>query len=173
MRIDPTKIVSWNVATKTRPLKAKPLINLVVDRTVANKFLIDALEGKEPLGDGAVMCVGEAGDAWQQMPIKLLKKYFVTNIDKDGWMECTPLPDNATDCFEVTRVFIDQFSMTPPNKGWFGEFTIIGHYGETRGNEKNVQAGVEGDFLCRNRTDYTDVWIVHRKLFLNTYVIKS
>ena len=41
----------WRVASKTQPIKAKPLINLLVDRTVSSKFLVDTLEGKEPLGD--------------------------------------------------------------------------------------------------------------------------
>ena len=33
-KIDTTQIKSWNIASKTRPIKAKPLINLLVDRTV-------------------------------------------------------------------------------------------------------------------------------------------
>ncbi len=173
MRINTNDIIGWNVASKTRPIKAKPLINLLVDRTVVSKFLVDTLEGKEPLGDGVVICVGEAGDAWQQMPKKLLQKYVVEEIDKDGWMVCEPMPDNAVDCIEVNRLVIDHFCMVAPNNGWFGTFSIIGHYGQTVDGEVNVQSGVEGDFLCRNRTDKTDVWIVKRKLFLNTYVIKS
>ena len=158
MKINTETINNWKIASKTRPIKAKPLINLLVDRSVTSKFLVDTLEGKEPLGDGVVICVGEAGDTWQQMPKKLLQKYSVTEIDKDGWMVCNPLPDNAVDVVEVTDC---------------GEFYIIGHWGETVGEEKNVQRGVLGDFICRNQTDKSDVWIVRRKLFLNTYVIKS
>lgn len=130
---------------------------MIVDRTVTSKFLVDTLEGKETLGDGVVICVGEAGDAWQQMPNKLLKKYFVKDVDKDGWMICEPLPDNAVDCVEV----LDE------------KFSIIGLFGQTVNGETNVQTGVAGDFICRNRTDHKDVWIVNRKMFLNTYVIKS
>lgn len=163
MRIDPNKITDWKIASKTRPIKAKPLINLLIDRTVASKFLVDTLEGHEPLGDGVVICVGEAGDAWQQMPKKLLQKYRVAAIDKDGWMECEPLPDNAVDCIEVDPNYCTVN----------GVFTIIGQWGATVLGEKNVQTGAVGDFICRNQTDPTDVWIVKRKLFLNTYVIKS
>ena len=158
IRIDTTKIWSWSVASKTRPIKAKPLINLLVDRTVSSKFLVDTLEGKEPLGDGVVICVGEAGDAWQQMPKKLLAKYNVKEIDRDGWMVCEPMPDNAVDCIEIVNE---------------DEFSIVGHYGQTIDGEANVQVGIKGDFICRNRADKTDVWIVRRKLFLNTYIIKS
>ena len=169
MRIDTTKITSWRIASKTRPIKAKPLINLLVDRTVASKFLVDTLEGKEPLGDGVVICVGEGGDAWQQMPKKLLGKYSVVAIDNDGWMVCNPLPDNAVNCFEVIDLATDAGTgSTQPLP-----FTIVGQWGATVNGEKNVQTGVVGDFICQNRTDPTDVWRVARKLFLNTYVIKT
>lgn len=162
MKINTSILTGWRIASKTRPIKAKPLINLLVDRTVTSKFLVDTLEGKEPLGDGVVICVGEAGDTWQQMPAKLLKKYQVVAIDKDGWMDCNPLPDNAVDVIEV-----------PESQTDIGGFYIIGQWGETVGNEKNVQRGVAGDFICRSQTDHTDVWVVRRKLFLNTYNIKS
>src|SRR5512137_2220959 len=106
MRIDTALVTGWSVATKTRPLRAKPLINLLVDRSVTNKFLVDTLEGREPLGDGVVICIGEAGDTWQQMPKKLLAKYDVTSLDNDGWMVCTPKPDNAVNVIEVTGDFL-------------------------------------------------------------------
>ena len=163
MRIIPNQISNWNVASKTRPIKAKALVNLLVDRTVTSKFLVDTLEGKEPLGNGVVICVGEAGDTWQQMPKKLLAKYDVTAIDPDGWMVCTPKPDNSVNCFEVTSNLVSVG----------GSFTIIGQWGATVNGELNVQSGVAGDFICQNRTDATDIWVVKRKLFLNTYIIKS
>jgi hypothetical protein len=103
MKFLPDGMVSWKIASKTRPIKAKPLISLLVDRSITSRFLIDTLEGKEPLGDGVVICIGEAGDAWQQMPKKLLAKYNVTSIDNDGWMICDPKPDNAVNAFEVTE----------------------------------------------------------------------
>ncbi len=162
-RIETAGINDWRIASKTRPIRAKPLINLLVDRTVASKFLVDTLEGKEPLGDGVVICVGEAGDAWQQMPKKLLAKYAVAAIDDDGWMVCEPRPDNAVEVLEVD----------PAQCEVDGSFSIIGHWGSTVGEEKNVQTGKAGDFICRDRNDPTDIWIVQRKLFLNTYVIKS
>lgn len=162
-RIETNTITGWRIATKTRPIKAKPLVSLVVDRSVTSKFLVDTLEGHEPLGDGAVVCVGEAGDAWQQMPKKLLQKYKVATIDSEGWMVCEPLPDNAVNCVEVD----------PSDCEVNGAFSIIGQWGATVDGVANVQKGVAGDFICQNRTDPTDVWIVKRKFFLNTYTIKS
>lgn len=180
MRIDTTLVTGWAVATKTRPLRAKPLINLLVDRSVTNKFLVDTLEGREPLGDGVVICVGEAGDTWQQMPKKLLAKYDVTSIDNDGWMICTPKPDNAVNVIEITGDLLASgkpFVVPPPDDEMYKAhaFYINGLWGsdETPAFGKNVQWGDTGDFVCQNRTDPTDVWIVRRKLFLNTYIIKS
>ena len=116
-----------------------------------------------------VICVGEAGDAWQQMPKKLLAKYDVTAIDTDGWMICTPKPDNAVNCLEVNNEVWGNNPLATTN----GEFTIIGQWGATVDGVANVQTGNVGDFICQNRTDPTDVWIVRRKLFLNTYVVKT
>ena len=132
MRIDTTKITNWKIASKTRPIKAKPLVSLIVDKSVTSKFLVDTLEGHEPLGDGVVICIGEAGDAWQQMPKKLLQKYSVKGIDKDGWMECEPLPDNAVNCWEVPD------SACSPDELNRKIFTIIGQWGATVGNEKKT-----------------------------------
>jgi hypothetical protein len=177
MRIDTNKITGWAVASKTRPIKAKPLISLLVDRTVTSKFLVATLEGNEPLGDGVVICVGEAGDAWQQMPKKLLAKYDVREIDNDGWMVCEPRPDNAVNCVEVTDELMARVCPAYPTGDNIFEakipFTIVGQWGATINGEKNVQEGMVGDFICQNRTDSTDIWIVKRKLFLNTYVIKA
>jgi hypothetical protein len=176
-KIDTTTITDWKVVSNTRPIKAKPLVSLIVDKTVVNKFLVDTLEGKEPLGDGVVICVGEAGDTWQQMPKKLLQKYSVIAIDNDGWMVCEPLPDNAVDVMEVTSEFLLRDDNAAISRPWIcetnNEFWIKGVWGESIMGETNVQMGNVGDFICRNRTDHSDVWIVRRKLFLNTYVIKS
>lgn len=181
MKIVTEWVKDWKVASKTQPIKAKPLITLLVDRTVTSKFLVDTLEGKEPLGDGVVICVGGAGDAWQQMPKKLLAKYDVTAIDDNGWMICTPKPDNAVNCIEVTKLLLEtpgQLCVAkPPDEEMYkmASFYVNGQWGSADypAFGKNVQWGDTGDFVCQNRTDPTDVWIVKRKLFLNTYVIKT
>jgi hypothetical protein len=174
MRIDINSIPKWGVAKKVKGIKAKPLINLLVDRTVTSKFLVDTLEGKEPLGDGVVICIGEANDAWQQMPSKLIAKYDIVDIDKDGWMICTPKQDanSSVNFFEITDAFTDSL-LNPdihPNRQQDGNYYIIGQYGEKH-DDGLRQNCVVGDFICQNRTDTTDVWIVRRKLFINTYAI--
>ena len=106
----------WHIATKTKNIKAKPLINLLVDKNVLNKFLVDTLEGKEPLKDGVVICLGPEMDVWQQMPNKLLDKYNVIGIDKDGWMDCEPRPGNAVNVIQIIDAQLcdinNEFSIT-------------------------------------------------------------
>lgn len=173
-RIETSAIKSWSVAKKTKNIKAKPLISIMIDRSVTNKFLVDTLEGKEPLGDGAIICIGESNDIWQQMPKKLIQKYNVIEIDKDGWMVCEPKPDNSVECVEITEILdgIDTVHMWATEE----EFFIIGQWGESiyiLDKEVSIQKADYGDFICRNREDKTDIWIVKRKIFLNTYNIIS
>lgn len=156
--------VPWALATKTKSVKAKALINLLVDKSVTNKFLVDTLEGKEPLADGAVICLGEHNDIWQQMPNKLLRTYQVVDVDKEGWMICQPLPSNAVDCTAINENLVN------PNEQNY----IIGQYGETLPDgTTNAQKVEAGDWVCRDRTNHVDVWVVRKKIFYNTYTIKS
>jgi len=175
-RIDVTRITGWQIAKKTKNIKAKPLISIMVDRSVLNKFLVDTLEGKENLGDGSIICIGESNDIWQQMPNKLLKKYSVIQIDSDGWMICEPRPDNSVNCVEITekiRYAIDKVD------SWISteDFFIIGKWGEKMLLPDNVSIDIQradiGDFICQNRDDHADSWIVKRKIFINTYNIIS
>lgn len=169
--IEIEKITNWSVAKKTRPIKAKPMVSLMVDRSVASKFLIDTLEGKEAIGDGSVMCVGESGDAWQQMPAKLLRKYDVAEIDVEGWMTCVPKPENSVECYQITdeteQVSTDMWADSNP-------YCIIAEWGEDTVMVNvpiKIQRAEAGDYICRNRTNTSDVWIVRRKIFNSTYVI--
>ena len=172
-KINTDDIVVWCVAKKVKRIKAKPLISILVEKSVTSKFLVDTLEGKEILGDGAIICVGESNDVWQQMPKKLLQKYSVVEIDNDGWMVCEPKPDNSIECVEITPLISECFD---PAHMWVTpeEFFIIGQWGESiyvLDKEIVIQKADYGDFICRNREDKTDIWIVKRKIFKNTYAI--
>jgi len=169
-RIKVEEISNWKVAKKTKNIKAKPLFSVMVDRSVTSKFLIDTLEGKESLGDGAVLCIGESNDVWQQMPKKLLAKYQLIEIDKDGWMVFEPRPDNSVNCVEITRLI--EMNDVHTFVECDNEFYIIGQWGEQT-SEGQIQRADIGDFICQNRDDKTDVWIVKRKIFINTYNIIS
>lgn len=152
----------WLRGKKTKGLKAKPLITLMVDRTVVNKFLIDTLEGEEPIDSANIFCIGEAGDAWQQTSKALLKKYDIKDIDADGWMVCEPKPENEVEFFEFT----DEMAAGSLN----GPLWLQGQWGKTvEGVGTNLQKILPGDFICRQPHDHSDQWVVKRKLFLNTY----
>ena len=112
----------WKRAKKTKGLRAKAMVNLIVDRSVMSKFLIDTLEAKEPISPSTMFCIGIAGDAWQQSPKALLKKYDIKDIDDDGWMHCEPKPDNEV-----------QFKESE-NNGW-----LTGQWGETVDGVPNQQ----------------------------------
>jgi len=172
MRIDTSKLTGWKIATKTKELRAKPMGSLFSNLTPLNKFLLNTLEGVEPVPDSSILCVGSLGDVWQQTPKKLLAEYNVTHIESDGWLICEPKPNNAVNCVEVDRFLIDALDKMPHSEITMS-FTIIGHYGQTIGDENNVQTGEEDDYICQNLTDPTDVWIVKRNLFQNTYIVKE
>lgn len=152
----------WLRGKKTKGLKAKALINLLVDRSIVNKFLIDTLEGREPIDSANIFCIGETGDAWQQTSKALLKKYDIKAIDDDGWMVCEPKLENEVEFVELNKSTLQE------NNQEYGY--IIGKWGGTIDGVENLQAWVLGDFLCRQPHDPTDQWIVRRNLFLNTYV---
>jgi len=150
-----TQSLTYKVGRKTKGLRAKPIVTLLVDRTVMAKFLVDTLEAKEPVHADAMFCIGESNDAWQQSAKKLLAKYTVEAIDSDGWMICYPKKENSV-----------EFSQLPDTT--YGGY-IQGNWGETVEDMPNLQRYKPGDFVVRNREDHTDTWIVDKKIFLNSY----
>lgn len=156
--------LTYRVARKTKGLRAKPMVTLLVDRAVMAKFLVDTLEAKEPVHADAMFCIGESNDAWQQSAKKLLAKYTVDAIDPDGWMVCTPKAENSVEFCEINNDSLDQAGWAERGMGY-----IQGNWGETIGGHQNLQKFKLGDFLLRNREDHTDQWIVDRKIFINTY----
>ena len=151
LHIIDTSALVWRRAKKTMGLKAKPM-SALLDGSIANRFLVDTLEGREPVDAAAIFCIGEAGDAWQQAPKALLRKYDIQQIDSDGWMHCIPKPENEVEFVESQET------------GW-----IQGIWGETVGGREKLQSVKKGDFICRQPHEHPDQWRVYRKLFLNTY----
>ena len=152
MELLDTNTLAFKVAKKTKGLRAKPMVTLLVDRTVMSKFLVDTLEAKEPVHADAMFCIGESNDAWQQSAKKLLSKYTVDAIDPEGWMVCNPKQESSV---EFAQVLFEGF--------------LQGNWGETFGEYKNIQRYKLGDFVVRNREDHTDTWVVDQKIFINSY----
>lgn len=164
MQILNTDGLVWRRAKKTKGLKAKALINLLVDRTIVNKFLVDTLEGREPIDSANIFCIGESGDAWQQSSKALLKKYDIKAIDGDGWMICEPKPENEVRFAHLNEAFLSAHTDFRDGKGF-----IVGLWGETIGEYERLQAFETGDYVCCQIDDKNDQWIVRRTLFENSY----
>ncbi len=158
--------LEYSIATKTKPIRAKHISCLLVDKSVLTKFLIEALEGKEPLSGNSVICLGDAGDIWQQAPNKLLGKYSVSEITEDGWMVCQPKDGNECLVYKSIPSY-DESSLG---------FSIVGLYGEAReldGQKVHLQFGLHGDYILGSKEDKNDRWIVRASLFEQTYEIKA
>ena len=167
--IDTTQL-TWGLASKTKSLKAKHLSSLLVDPRVISRFLVETLEGKEQLNPNSMICIGDASDAWQQSPTKLLAKYDLKDIDSDGWYLFAPKPGNNSNCHEVTDADVINCLQIPKLREKPGQpdFAIIGQYGE-KTDYGLMQYGHLGDFILRDPNNPKDCWIVMRKIFLNTY----
>ncbi len=152
-----TSELTFKVGRKTKGLRAKPMVTLLIDRTVMAKFLVDTLEAKEPVHADAMFCIGESNDAWQQSAKKLLAKYTVDAIDPDGWMVCNPKQECSVEFCQIPSTI---------SSGGY----IQGNWGEVvLGLGSNLQRFKPGDFVVRNREDHSDTWIVDQKIFNNSY----
>jgi len=159
---------TFGFCRKTKPIRAKHITAVLSDRKLQTKMLVDTFEGKEPLGEHVMICLGEAGDCWQQGPNKLVAKYNIDGVDYDGWLLCSPKPD----------VMVNYKQVNEPNfciQGSYGETAEVKVWGngpepETKTMEK-IQFGEAGDYVLQSQQDLKDFWIVKRRFFENTYDI--
>lgn len=150
MNIISTESATWRIGTKVKGLKAKPISDLI-DKSVSKHFLINTLEGNEPIDSSTVFCIGIGDEAWQQN--SLLNKYEISGFDDNGWMICIPKKDNRIQFFESNE------------HGY-----IQGTFGATLNGIQNLQSLSKGDFICRNPNRIKDQWVVRRDLFLDSYI---
>ena len=160
----------WGLAKKTKPVKAKSMADIVADKSIASKFLLSTLEGIQALAADSMVCVGGDNDAWQQTRKDLLKKYIVTEITEDGWLVCTPKPDNQVHIIELTSEFVEP-QIPADAKGMDCSFEIAGLWGKQVSAVEFVQECALGDFIAQRIEDHRDVWVIRRKVFLATYEI--
>ncbi len=163
--IDPSRLITWKTAKKTKPIKAKPLSQIVSDVCVFNKFLLQTIEGVQPLRPASIVCLGIEGEAWPQTKEALLKKYTITDIDPEsGWLTCTPKPENSVNALQITNS--EYLSVAD-------EFSITALWGEKQPNGTFVQHGKGGDYVVQSTSDLKDVWIVARNVFESTYEVSN
>lgn len=158
---------TWGTAKKTKPVRAKLLSWVFADISCASMFKIVTLEGDEPVGPTSLLCIGEVGEPWQQTTKALLKKYTITDISDDGWMVCTPKPENSVEFFVVQPSDIAEVLTVDK----FEQNGIIGQWGADLGDLKNVQFLSVGDTVCRQPHDRSDQWVVRKALWESTYAV--
>lgn len=155
--LDVLALADWERATKTKLIIARPLCTMLLDESVASQFMIKTLEGAQAIQANSIVCIGIGNDIWQQSKTSLLKNYTVTDFTTDGWMICTPKPENVREVLEVTEDLCQT-----------GKFRIKAKWGTPEG-DTFFQVGKVGDYIARDVDDHTDTWIVAREMFLNTY----
>ncbi len=165
----PTTDLQWKIVKKTKPIKARP-INTILDKSdpsIFEQLLLKTLEGSQGLRRNSFICVGEAGDCWQQTKDKLHDKYIPAEVDEDGWTEFRPKATNKAHGVQITEDFqigpYDGFSVVNP---WWGDRRIV------EGEDRHYQFGVKGDWILQNPSDPQDTYIVAEKFFENTYVVQ-
>lgn len=156
-------IKDWKIARKTGIILAKPINSIIVDKTVVSKFLISTLEGNESLDINTLMCLGSDNEPWQQIYARLLRKYDIVSIDENGWLVCSPKPDNRIEFFQWNDKIITKT----------GEHYVKSIWGENFRTYGNCQRFSQGDYICRDIDNTNDVWVVRKKLFDTTYAIIS
>lgn len=149
------------IGSKVKPIRVKSLQTLLHDETVLNKFLLATLEGTQMLRASAMVCIGPDGDMWQQTKERLHKQYTPIELDTDGWVTFQPKPENERDVCEITL-----------DGCLDGEFFVNAQCGERQADGSFVQKGKSGDYVVRSREDPTDIWIVARTVFNNTYELR-
>lgn len=160
--ISPLKLSKWQTARKTKGLRAKHSTAVISDLSLLDKLLVQTIEGEIQMRV-AMICIGAAGEAWQQSSVKLLEKYTIEEVTIDGWLICVPKPGAAPiSCVQIIRSdFVGD------------QFYIVGLWGKTLADgTSNAQVGKVGDYVCRSATDQNDVWIVEQSIFENTYEVK-
>jgi hypothetical protein len=151
---------TWGVARKTKNIFAAPATHLIHPSLIAS-VLLDTPEGQEPINPDNFICRGLTGEVWQQTPKAINRKYDNVAEAADGWDIYRPKPENSAEFFFATG------EMLAAQPEW--PTVIQGLWGETIDGIPNLQRFAVGDAICRQPTDHSDVWVVRRHFFDNTY----
>lgn len=162
--LDTAKFWSGQQARKTKGLKAKHLSSVLSDPALISKLLLDTLEAKEVLTPDVCICMGEAGDAWQQTAMKLIKDYELRGIDTNGWLLFEPKPTKIVEFFEVTEEILEEIGAVPTEPVY-----IVGLWGAKIGDDINMQRVRLGDFVARQLDQHEDQWVVQRAIWKRSY----
>ncbi len=143
MHLNPNGVLLPELAVQLR--RAKKNRSLWA-RRVAQVEEVVSLEGKHTAKPGDYVCRGIEGELWPQSEKSLLGSYTASGqVDKDGFERYDPRPDGPP----VEAMQVDK------------PFFVVASWGRLDGKS--------GDYLVRKITDPTDIWIVDRSIFENSY----
>lgn len=161
--VDVGTLSGWRVAKKTGKMVAL-LGSLVIQHhpRLASKLKLTTWEGDEPINPAGMVCIGELGDAWQQAPSKLIKKYDISGVTEDGWVQYSPKPgpESEIDVIQVTAEMLAEGTL-PEVRGC--------HWGVKQPDGTFNQFGKVGVWLARLKHDTSDFYFIDDLVFRNTY----
>lgn len=166
IQIIDTSRANWGLCKKTKGMRTKPMNEIFPDAETASQFTLSSREGPAVIDFSAVMCVGVSGDAWQQAPATIEKKYIAEGTDIQGWKRWLPKPEVEVDYFEVDAHFLAE-------EGFFSDSTIYlkGTWGSVIEGVENLQSLQLGDFVCRQQHDHADQWVVRKAIYDSSYQV--
>jgi hypothetical protein len=152
----------WVSASKTKPMRVKHVSALLSDLDVAAHIFVRTLEGDQAIQKNSFVCIGMAGEMWQQGSANLFKRYNLVSCDENGWWTAVPKDGNVVDAMKITDAVANG-----------GEFSVRGLWGVQADDGTFYQTGKVGDWVLRSRENPDDVWIVRGDVFDATYEVKS
>jgi len=115
---------------------------------VHQSMTVESLEGPIRIGEGDYVCLGQSDELWAMTSDDLLRRYTPTGevqtINAETWKVYTPRPARIALAAQMDEAF--------------AVFTPWG-----------VLRGKPGDLLLLDETDPTDLWVVDRVIFDQTY----
>ena len=154
---------------KTKPIKAKPLADILHDDSVSSKILLTTLEGNQDLRANSIICWGVDNDVWQTTEAKLHDKYTPTYMGGDGWVTFEPKPEYPVRACQITEELGLQLG---PHGGWCVEQPKWGDQRIVNGVQTYLHYGVINDYVMQWIGDPTDVYRVAKRFYDNTYEAK-
>lgn len=165
--LDTTPLQQFMVlAKKTKPMRAIHMSRVFADPIFATMFLVNTIEGAEPVDSDALLCIGEAGDVWQQKYSKMQSKYDLMEMGSSGWIIATPKSENEQRVIQLTKEVLE-----PQLANLNQPVYIQGGYGATIDGIENLQQVTIGSWLVQRLPYNGDQWIVQDNLFQNTYAL--
>lgn len=167
--------LEYRQVQKTRPIKAKPLSLIIIDKSVESKILLATLEGNQDLKASSFVCWGVDNDVWQQAGDKLHAKYTPVSVDANGWTLFQPKPDSPVNACQIEEkdylsgIHDGHVVSLGPCLGFSIENPAWGDQRVVEGQIKYLHYGIADDYVMQGLNDAKDTYRIAKKFFDNTY----